>query len=138
VTGHPIVHLFAESTARDGAVHAYLEDVDPGGRVTLVTEGHLRLLHRKLSEARPPYRSAVPYRSYEKADAAPMEQGEIAELCFDLLPISYVFFAGHSLRVAIAGADRDHFAPIAPGAPTLRFHCGGVYPARIELPVAAR
>ena len=67
VTGHPIVHLFAESTARDGAVHVYLEDVDPAGRVTMVTEGQLRLLHRKLSDAQPPYRSVVPYHSYEKA-----------------------------------------------------------------------
>jgi len=138
VTGHAVVYLYAESTAPDGAVHVYLEDVAPSGRVTLVTEGQLRLLHRRLSDHEPPYRTVVPYRSFTREHAAPLVPGEVAELCFDLLPTSYVFFRGHALRVAIAGTDRDHFAPLVAHAPTLRFHRGGARRARIELPVATR
>ena len=47
VTGHPIVEIFVASTDTDGAVIAYLETVDPAaGRVSMITEGELRLAHR--------------------------------------------------------------------------------------------
>ncbi len=35
-----------------------------------------------------------------------------AVLTFDLLPTSYLFKRGHSIRLAVAGADADHFAPL--------------------------
>ena len=38
VTGHARVRLFVASSATDGALFAYLEDVAPNGRVTYVTE----------------------------------------------------------------------------------------------------
>ena len=44
VTGHPIAHLFLSSTATDGALFVYLEDVDENGAVTYVTEGELKAL----------------------------------------------------------------------------------------------
>ena len=43
VTGHPVVSLFISSTADDGTVFVYLEDVDSRGRVAYVTEGQLRI-----------------------------------------------------------------------------------------------
>jgi putative CocE/NonD family hydrolase len=138
VTGHPLVSLYVTSTARDGNFFAYLEDVDERGGVTYVTEGMLRAIHRKLSDHTPPYRDPVPYRSYRRADAAPMEPGQVTELVFDLLPTSYLFRAGHRLRLALAGADRDHFF-IAPGEPPLhRFYRDKDRPSRIDLPVMDR
>jgi putative CocE/NonD family hydrolase len=53
VTGHPLVCLYLTSTAKDGNIFAYLEDVDEQGGVTYVTEGMLRT-HRKLSVRRHP------------------------------------------------------------------------------------
>jgi predicted acyl esterase len=72
-----------------------------------VTEGQLRAIHRKLSDEDPPYAQLVPYRTFSRADAAPLVAGEPAELTFDLLPTSYLFQAGHRIRVAVACADRD-------------------------------
>jgi len=138
VTGHPLVKLYVTSTARDGNFLAYLEDVDEQGGVTYVTEGMLRAMHRKLGNRTPPYRDLVPYRTFSRADAALLEPGEVAELVFDLLPTSYLFRAGHRVRLALAGADKDHFFTPPGEPPVLRFYRDNVRASRIDLPVTAR
>ena len=47
ITGTPILTVAMSSTAADGALHAYLEDVSPEGWVTYVDEGMLRIMDRK-------------------------------------------------------------------------------------------
>jgi putative CocE/NonD family hydrolase len=139
VTGHPVVTLYVRSTANDGVFIVYLEDVDEKGRVTYVTEGLLRGLHRKLSHQPPPYAMVVPYRTFERADGRPLVPGEVAELMFDLLPTSYLFKRGHSIRVALAGADRDHFALIpSEEPPTWKVLRDAAHPSHVALPVAPR
>jgi uncharacterized protein len=135
VTGQPVVTLFVASTASDGTFFVYLEDIDENDRVAYVTEGELRAIHRRLSDATPPYRQVVPYRTFKRADAQPLVPGEIAELRFDLLPTSYLFQRGHRLRVAIAGADASHFAILPGGPPTVQVHRSRLHNSRIELPV---
>ncbi|MBW1809562.1 MAG: CocE/NonD family hydrolase [Deltaproteobacteria bacterium] len=139
VTGHPTVNLFVTSTAKDGAFFVYLEDVDIAGRVQYVTEGQLRALHRKLSEDAPPYKTVTTYRSFLKTDAAKLLPGEVTELVFALLPTSYQFKRGHSIRIAIACADDGHFAKVpklAQGQPvTIELLRSGVHASRIHLPV---
>lgn len=135
VTGYPVVTLYAASSATDGAFFVYLEDVDPDGRVAYVTEGELRAIDRALAAARP-QDLPVPRHSDLRAAAQPLVPGQTAELVFALLPTSYRFAAGHAVRIAIAGADRDHFAAIPAGsAPLLRIerHAGAA--SRIDLPV---
>jgi hypothetical protein len=138
VTGHPVVSLFVTSTAEDGTVFVYLEDIDPRGRVAYVTEGQLRVRHRRLSADPPAYRQVVPYRTYTRAEARPLSPGDIAELTFDLLPTSYVFDVGHRIRVAVAGADASHFAVVPDGQSTLYMHRSRRHASRIDLPVVAR
>ena len=138
VTGHPFVRLYITSTAKDGNFFAYLEDVDERGGVTYVTEGMLRAMHRKLSCRTPPYRDVVPYRTFSRADAAPLEPGEITEIAFDLLPTSHLFRAGHCIRLALGGADRDHFFIPSGEPPVLRFYRDSERPSRVDLPVMAR
>lgn len=135
VTGHPIVTLFVTSTASDGTFFVYLEDVDPRGHVSYVTEGQLRAIHRRLSDSPPPYRQTVPYRTFRRSDARPLVADEIAELTFDLLPTSYLFRPGHRIRVAIAGADAHHFAILPGGPPTVAVHRSRLHASRLDLPV---
>ena len=138
VTGHPVVIFYVTSTADDGEFFAYLEDVAPEGTVTYVTEGALRAIDRKLCSGNRPFYAVVPCHSLLRKDREPLVSGETAELKFDLYPTSYLFRSGHSIRLAIAGADKDHF-PIFPGnAPTLRFARTAAYPSRIDLPVIPR
>lgn len=139
VTGHPLVELFVASTADDGAFFVYLEDVGEDGGVTYVTEGVLRALHRKLSDRARPYADVVPFRTFERADAQPLVPGETAELAFDLQPTSYLFRRGHSIRIALAGADAGHFAPVLTGAPPiLTVQRSAIAPSAVVLPVVAR
>ncbi len=135
VTGHPRVQLYVASTASDGAFFAYLEDVAPEGSVTYVTEGGLRALHRRHAQGTPPYRDAVPYRSFARSDGEPLVPGQVAELAIDLLPTSYLFRKGHRIRIALAGADRDHFALVPPDAPpTWQVYRDAVRPSRLTIP----
>lgn len=138
ITGHPSVTLYVASTESDGAIFAYLEDVAPDGKVTYLTEGQLRLLHRKLCTPGPT--SAYgPCHSYRAQDAAAMPQGVIQEVTLGLAPTSALVKAGHSLRIAVAGHDASTFARIpAVGAPVLTIAHGPTTPSRIELPIAAR
>ncbi len=137
VTGHPAVTLFVSSTSTDGEFFAYLEDVNPKGRVTYVSEGELRAIHRKLSTA-PPYRQLGPYHSFKRSDASPLVRGEVAELTFEILPTSYLFKHGHSIRLALAGADKDHFAVLPGPPPTWWVHRDSVHVSRLSLPIMAR
>ncbi len=137
VSGHPIVTLHLSSSATDGSFIVYLEDVAPDGKVHYITEGVLRALHRKTCEpSAAPYKDAVPYRTYKQCDAHPLTPGEVAELTFDLLPTSYQFKKGHSVRIAIACADKDHFKNIYEGEePTIKVYRSKEYPSGIQLPV---
>jgi len=138
VTGHPIITLYIASTASDGQFFVYLEDVDEKGKVTYVTEGELRALHRKISTDPQPYRNVVPYHSFLRKDGEPLIPGEVTKLVFDLLPTSYLFEKGHSIRIALASADRDHFAPSAFAPPVITYYRDQSRSSHVILPVIQR
>jgi putative CocE/NonD family hydrolase len=139
ITGHPVVSLDVTSTATDGAFIVYLEDVAPKGRVTYITEGELRGLHRKISDAKPPYPVFGPYHSFRRADAEPLVPGRLAELRFALLPTSVLIRKNHRIRIAIAGADSGTFARIpAAGKPVIPVARNAANASRIDLPVRSR
>ena len=135
VTGHPMVSLWVSSTATDGNFFLYLEDVNEAGEVSYVTEGLLRALHRHRSTDTPPYQDVVPYRSFQRKDGKPLSPGKITHLEFELLPTSYLFKKGHRIRVALAGADKDHFPLIPPSPPTLTYYRNATFPSHVILPV---
>jgi predicted acyl esterase len=51
---------------------------------------------------------------------------------------SYLFKAGHAIRIALAGADKDHFAPLPGDPPTLRVHRDAAHASHIDLPAMPR
>lgn len=139
ITDHPEVTLYLSSTETDGAIFVYLEDVAPDGRVTHITEGELRLLHRRLCSVPAPFDSCGPCHSYQRADAAPMPKGELQEVTLGLYPTSVLLRRGHSIRVAIAGHDASIFARIpAQGTPTWSIAHGSSTKSRIVLPIVGR
>jgi len=138
VTGHPIITLYIVSTASDGQFFAYLEDVDEKGKVTYVTEGELRALHRKISTDPQPYKNVVPYHSFKRKDGEPLIPGKVTKLVFDLLPTSYLFKKGHSIRIALASADKDHFAPSAFAPPVIKYYRDQGHSSHVTLPVIER
>ncbi len=136
IVGHASVTVYLNANGPDGYLFAYLEDVDPQGHVRYITEGQLRLIHRKLSSEPAPYRSPGVHRSFTRRDAAPMASGERAEIVLDLLPIAFQVRRGHRLRLSIGAADRDNFGPPPPDAATLyRIHREAAATSRVVVPV---
>ena len=136
ITGHPVVHLYIRSNAIDGQFFVYLETIDPDGRVHMLTEGQLRGLHRSISNDTPPYKMFGPYHSLKSKDALPLVPGEVAEIAFDLFPISVLLKKGQRIRLAVAGCDADVFKPI-PGCetPEISVERNRIYSSCIDLPI---
>ncbi len=109
ITGSIIVKLQVASSHSDGAFFAYLEDVAPDGKVTYVTEGMLRAIHRKISEDPEPYVMLGPNHSFKKKDAMPLVPGEVSEIEFKLFASSVQIKKGHRIRISLAGADDSIF-----------------------------
>jgi len=110
VTGHPIVSFWVSSTAEVGDFYVYLEDVDENGKVVPVTDGLLNAkYHENFDNDRMVLGGAadidilpnLPWHGYEAGDADEkvFAEGKITELTFDLLPASWTFKQGHSIRV---------------------------------------
>ncbi|MEO8450714.1 MAG: CocE/NonD family hydrolase [Gemmatimonadota bacterium] len=136
VIGHPIVHLWITSSEHDADVFAYLEDIDPAGHSTYVTEGALRASHRKLAPA--PFKNfGLPWTRSGQADVAPLPAAP-TELVFDLLPTAKRFVAGHRIRLTITGADRDTHHLVYPAVPPqVAIYRDRARASRVVLPVIA-
>lgn len=117
LTGTVVLDLWLASDRPDGVVHAYLEDVAPDGTIRYLTEGVLRLKHRKVSEETPFYPTFGPYHSYLEKDAEPMPLGEPQQVSMGLYATSALIKAGHRLQVRISGADATTFERIPKEGP---------------------
>jgi hypothetical protein len=110
VVGTPSLTLYLTSSSSDPAFFAYLEDVAPDGRVTYVTEGLFRALHRRpAAQSTLPYTQSMPAKSYLRRDARPLRVFEKATIEFPLFPVAALIRKGHRLRLSLAGADRSAF-----------------------------
>jgi uncharacterized protein len=136
ITGSPVLTLQIASTASDGAVHAYLEDVSQQGRVTYVDEGMLRLIDRKEVDPRTlAYVPLGPAHSFLRRDAEPMAPGQSTTIRFALYPTSVLLRKGHRIRLALAGADGDIFQRYPPqGTPTWTIYRDATRDSFLELP----
>ena len=134
VTGHPVVHLWVTSTAKDGDFFVYLEEVTPDGYSHYVTEGALRASHRAVSDSG--YnRLGLPYHRSFAADVKPLPH-EPVELAFDLHPTSILFATGSRIRVTIVGADKDNtLTPKLSPAPKVSIYRNAGHASFITLPV---
>ena len=137
IIGAPLVHLRLSCDSPDAAVFVYLEMIAPDGRVSLLTEAMLRLLHRRTMPPGASRFEMEPARSYSRADAAPVIPGEAMAIEIRMLPIAIRIPAGFRVRAGIAGADADTFGPVGNPAPQFTIHRGGDDGSWIDLPFLA-
>lgn len=134
--GYPIARMRVAIDRKDAILFAYVEDVAPDGKATVIAHGRLAASHRKLSA--PPYkRLDLPYHSGLRADVAPMTAGVPATLAFSLSPRAYTFKAGHRIRVTLTGADprQRNLAELRTDpAPEFRVLAGNAAGSRVDLP----
>ena len=102
-----------------------------------MSKGWLKASHREKDAAR-----STPIRPfYTHASPQPLVPGEIYRLEIEVLPVSYVFKAGHRIRLEIANGDSPltdsvfthPYHPTLMGTDTV--HHNAAHPSRILLPV---
>ncbi|MFH1136084.1 MAG: CocE/NonD family hydrolase [Pseudomonadota bacterium] len=158
VTGHPEVRVFVSSTADYGDFYFYLEDVDENGRAVLVTETLLRAEFAGLVDNNEEIGAqygvdVLPdlfWHGFSAADYVDriFDGGSrVVELAADFQPTSWVFKAGHGIRVSIACADWPTFKlhpQLAPNnlpddpaniIPTITVYRDAEHPSGLRLPV---
>lgn len=136
LVGSPELCLAMRSDPTDGSVFAYLADVAPDGRATYLTEGELRLLHRKTKSGGCDAARGTE-RSFARADAAPVIPGELMRVEVPLLPVAARIQKGHHLRLSIAGADDGTFAMLSDAAGNWSIAYGGARGSTLTVPLKA-
>lgn len=135
ITGYPVVELHLKCDGTDPTIFVYLQDQAPDGRLTYITEGQFRAIHRKESNDTPPYPMLGPYHTFKESDSELVVPGKPFEVTFELLPISYELPKGHRLQVAISGADVDHFDVPQDRPETLEVLIAEGFPSQILVPI---
>jgi putative CocE/NonD family hydrolase len=137
LTGTVVLDLWMSSDQPDGALHAYLEDIAPDGTVRYLTEGILRLKHRKVSEEEPVHPVFGPYHSFLEKDAEPMPANEPQLVSLGLYATSALIKKGHRLRIAIGGADQTSFqrVPKEGPAPNWKIYRTEAMPSKLVIPL---
>ncbi|MDX2001329.1 MAG: CocE/NonD family hydrolase [Chitinophagales bacterium] len=135
ITGSAMLDLYVKADAKDAYIFAYLEDVSPDGKVIYVTEGQFRAINRKVSTNSDGYKTVGPFHSYQRKDTLPLVPGQVAQVSFELLPISYQFKQGHQVRITLAGADAQHFDLVGDLPKNWEIACTPTYPSAIVLPI---
>ena len=123
ILGFPVVTMRLATSGTDGAVYVYLEDVNPDGHLSYLSEGCLRFLHRGTTGPAEPTRLGVP-RTFARSDALRVVPGNPMDLAVQLLPVSAIVPAGHRVRVAIAGHDASCFTRYGPAEETFTLDLG--------------
>ncbi len=126
--------LVMSSDQPDGVVIAYLEDVSPDGRVTYLTEGELRLLHRA-TRGEPCDPAPGTDRSFARADAAKVVPGQRMRLEIPLANVAARIARGHHVRLSLAGADAGTFATLSDVPATWDVTVGGADGSTLHLPL---
>ena len=137
VTGHPVAHIWLSTTSTDADVIARIDDVAPDGTATYAgVEGKLRASMRALANA--PYNNlGLPWHPATEDSRQPLQPDQPVELTFDLMPLSYLFKAGHRIRVTLQFADARATAKVDPAPQVTILHRPGAA-SRIDLPVIPR
>lgn len=140
ITGVPVVTLNVSSSSRDGAFYTYLEDVAPDGKVTYITEGQLRAIHRKVADPKDiGYNAVGVEHSYLKKDGDELTPGKNEELKIGMYATSVLIKKGHRIRIAIAGHDASTFLRIPQNEePTIKVQRNSIFSSKVELPMKIR
>ena len=104
ITGQPVLRLRLTCSQQDPSIIAYLVAIDRKGNSFYLTEGHLRLLHRKLDA------SEQTLHTYTRRDAQPVLKDPETDADLTLLPTSVFLQKGTRLQLLLASGDEATFA----------------------------
>src|SRR5690349_20101573 len=136
VTGHATARLWLASTATDADIIARIDDLAPDGtHIYVGVEGKLRASLRATAPA--PYETmGLPWHPFTQASAQPLQPGVPVETEFEFLPTSYIFKAGHRVRLTLQFADPRSTPKVDP-APVVTILHRADAASLIELPIVS-
>ena len=133
VIGPVVLKLWVSSETDDMDVFAHFLDMAPDGTVDELSDGWLKLSHRRLDPGlSQPFR---PYHSHDREDK--LVPGEVYDAEVEIWPIAQEFREGHRIRLDIA--------PYGPGffrharyklGPANTILMGGTTASYLQLPIA--
>jgi uncharacterized protein len=137
VTGHASARIWLSTTATDADVVARIDDVAPDGTHRYVgVEGKLRASLRATAPA--PYEYlGLPWHPFTEKSQQPLQPGVPVELQMEFLPTSYLFKAGHRIRLTLQFADARATQKQDPPPRVSVLH-DKKFPSLLELPLAPR
>lgn len=137
LAGAPVIELHVTTATSDPAFHVYLEDVAPDGRVTYLTEGLFRAIHRAPADPQSlPFDMGPAPHSYRREDAVAVIPGERMKIEFAAYPVAALIRSGHRLRVSVAGADASYFRRYSNGEEEIfEIALGGEAASRVRVPM---
>jgi hypothetical protein len=126
VTGTPQLRLAMSASIADPSVVAFLLAVAPDGTTYDLTQGELRLVHRKLAPSR------ITLHTFARRDALAVVPGTPLDVPIALVPLSATVPKGYRLRIALAAGERP---ALVDGGPYTVVVAATSY---LELPLRAR
>jgi hypothetical protein len=133
LTGHPVMRAWISADATDTDIVARLDDVAPDGSTRSYNmHGQFRASHRAVAKA--PYDTmGLPWHSFTRDAARPLSETP-SEVVFEMLPLSYIFKAGHRIRLTLFFADSA--SPATPAAaPRVTIIRSPTMPSSVTLPI---
>ncbi len=140
ITGVPAVDLWVSCTQNDADFIAYLEEVDPDGKSTYISQGVIRASHRTREPREAWDECGAAYHRCLKEDMDRcLEEGmnEPVHLQFHIEPVSWVFKKRSRLRITITCSDKQcfqHYMYDEENLPVITLHQGEDHPSFVNIP----
>jgi len=130
VTGHVKVKLWVASDTGDMDIFARLYHLDEEGEYFLLSQGPLKVSHRKLDPA-----LSTDYRPFHSHDAEQkLSPGEIVPVEVEIWPTSILVEKGHRLALEIAPHNQQYYDGVY-NSGLHKIYSGGDTPSYLQLPV---
>ena len=121
VTGTPTIAVWLSTEEVDADVFVSLQCLDISGKAIYVTEGCLKLKQRQCSNLACASQDietstgapVLPERTFLRKDMLETAVSTPELVWFPLLPTSFLFRKGQTIRIAIYDADKSNFTPAA-------------------------
>ncbi len=140
LTGVTSVDLWVSCTQNDADFIAYLEEVEPDGRSTYISQGVIRASHRTSAPRETWNESGATYHPSLEADMKKcLEEGmdEPVHLQFHIEPVSWTFKKKSRVRITITCSDKQcyqHYMYDENNLPTITLYQGGDKASFVSMP----
>ena len=116
ITGPIALYLKAALSTKDANWMVDIKDIGEDGSERLVTRGWLKASHRAIDQNK-----SKPYQPFHPhTESITIKPNEIVEYAIEIRETSYVFKAGHSLKLIIKGEDSPYEDPLWFHLPNMR------------------